>query len=147
MQQTQDRIELYRIGLNSDCPVDQISAGGQTFVKKSEKVSGYGGDTKRTDVVGAIVRVPPGQLDKIMESARHKVIRSTTGKRARHKVYDTRCRNYLRQAGDVPAMQFMYWEKVEGQENPFEKVAKPTLSDLAQAQESSKRKKAGSSKL
>ena len=99
---------LYRVGVNTNCPVHQITLGGQNFTRMSEKVSGYGAETKREPMHGSIVIMQPGQVDKIMEAAKHKLVRFTEGKRARAHIVDDRSRTYRRNSKDVPVGQFVY---------------------------------------
>ena len=121
--------KLYRIGVNADCPVHHVYAGGQCFPRTSEKVTGYGAETQRDKLKGAIVRLLPGQLEKCFKDAGHKVIRSTSGKRARSRVYDTNSKNDRAMPGDQPVAQFMYSVCIETIENPFEGAKYPTLAE------------------
>jgi len=121
--------KLYRIGVNDDCPVHQIFAGGQCFPRKSEKVTGYGSETERTKVRGAVVRMGPGQLEKCFEAASHKVVRSTKGRKSRSRIHDTRARNYRKMDNDRPILGLMYAVPLDTLENPYEKAGYPSLSD------------------
>lgn len=123
-----DGEKLYRIGLNADCPVHQITVGGQCFPRTSEVVSGYGSDTKRSEIQGAIVIMQAGQLDLIKEQIAHKVIRTTHGKRARARVYDSRAKRFRAMPGDAPAAGFMYVLEVTPETDPNSGPAHPTLA-------------------
>lgn len=136
---------LYRIGVNKDCPLHMIYAGGQCFPKTSEKVTGYGIETQRSKIDGAVVRMQEGQLERCIESAKHKVIRMTGrgARRGRARVYDTRARNYRPMPGDVPVLSYMYAEPLDEARNPMQDVRRRTLQeeiDLASATEDSKPK-------
>jgi len=126
---------MYRIGVNADCPVHHIYAGGQAFTQSSEKVEGYGSETVRSKIKGSVVRMGPGQLEKAYKAARNYVIRSTRGKRARSRVHDKRSRNFRPMPGDKPALQYMYAIPLETVENPYEGASYPTLDETMVASE------------
>lgn len=128
---------LYRIGVNADCPIHQIFAGGQCFPRRSQKVSGYGAETERVDLQGAYVRMQAGQLERCIEEAQHKIIRTTRGRKARARVYDKRSRNWRPMPGDMPVIQFMWFELVEGND-PHLPLQKKTIADVLKEQTSSK---------
>lgn len=130
--------KLYRVGVNPDCPVHQITVGGQCFTRRSEKVSGYGSQTKRVEMPGSIVELDEQQLKAIEKSAEAKFVRSTTGKKAKSFVvtYDGRTKPLPR---DVPVVDFLYIEPVE--ENPYVERQRPTLAEAAAAAETSKASK------
>lgn len=126
---------LYRIGVNTDCPLHQVFAGGQCFPRRSQKVTGYGAATQRNDMRGAIVRMQAGQLEKCIESAKHKVIRQTKGRKSRARVYDTRSPKYRKMQNDEPVINYMWFEELDSLHNPFEPTAKPTIADHIKASE------------
>lgn len=120
---------LYRIGVNTNCPLHQVFAGGQCFPRRSQKVTGYGAETIRNDIEGAIVIMQEGQLERCIESATHKVIRMTKGRKARARVHDTRNPKYRRMERDVPVVDYMWFEPVDSLHNPFQPTAKSTIAD------------------
>ena len=97
--------KLYRIGVNGNCPMHQLYVGGQCFPRTTEKVSGYGADTQRDRIRGAVVRMGPGQLESCMAIAKHKVIRVTKGRKARARLHDKRSRNFRPMPGDTSILQ------------------------------------------
>lgn len=121
--------KLYRIGVNADCPVHQIYAGGQCFPRYSEKVTGYGSETQRDRIKGAVVRMAEGGLEECLLNARYKVIRSTRGRKSRSRVYDIRSRNYRKMDGDRPVLDFMYAIELKTIENPYAGTNYPTLAE------------------
>ena len=125
--------KLYRIGVNTNCPVHQIFAGGQCWPRRSQKVTGYGAETKRIDLRGAIVIMQEGQLEKCFESMEHKVIRMTKGRKARAQVHDTRNPRYTKMERDVPVADYTWFEEVETLNNPYEPIAKATVADYLKA--------------
>ena len=70
-----DGRRLYRIGVTPDCPVHQVTIGGQNFTRRSEVVSGYGSETKRREIQGSIVRLNDSEIKTIKAAAERKVIR------------------------------------------------------------------------
>ena len=127
---------LYRIGVNTNCPVHQIFAGGQCFPRRSQKVTGYGAETKRVDLRGAIVIMQEGQPKKCIESAKHKVIRMTKGRKSHARVHDTRNPKYRKMKRDVPVIDYMYLEPVDTLMNPYKPVAKKTIADMLREESS-----------
>ena len=57
---TQEGAQVYRIGVIPTCPVHQITVGGQCFPRRSEVVSGFGIETKRKELQGAVVKLTQG---------------------------------------------------------------------------------------
>ena len=90
-----DGRKLYRIGVTPDCPVHQVTIGGQNFTRRSEVVSGYGSETKRREIQGSIVRL-------------NAVVRSTRGKKTVARVHSKDARNYSLREGDQDVSQFVY---------------------------------------
>ena len=125
-----DGTKLYRIGVTPDCPVHQITVGGQTFPRRSEIVSGFGGETKRNEIQGAVVRMRPSSIKLIRERAAEKVVRCTSGKKVRAKVYSKQSRNYSPQEGDQPVDQFLFIE--ETKLDPTKVESYKTLADTGQ---------------
>ena len=123
-------MKLYRIGVTPECPVHQITVGGQTFPRRSEIVSGFGGETKRNEIQGAIVRMHPSSIKSIREKAADKVVRCTKGRRVRAKVYSKQSRNYSPQDGDQPVDRFLYIE--ETKQDPTKVDGYKTLADTGQ---------------
>jgi hypothetical protein len=105
--------ELYRIGVTPNCPVHQITVGGHCFPRRTEKVSGYGAQTKRNEIQGSIVLLEPGDIDRIRSAAKERVIRSTRGKKVSAKVYHKKARNYRPQSHDQEVVDFLYIKKEE----------------------------------
>jgi len=147
--------KLFRIGVNADCPVHQIFAGGQCFARYSEKVSGYGSETQRDKMKGSVVRMAVGGLDACLLSAKFKVIRSTKGRKSRARIYDTRSRNYRKMADDKPVLDYMYAIELETLANPYAGAAYPTLStthgektrEIVEAHDKAEKEAAGWPKL
>lgn len=121
--------KLYRIGVNDDCPVHHIYAGGQCFPRYSEKVSGYGSETQRDRMKGAIVRMGEGQLGRCIKEASNKVVRATQGRKSRARIHDTRTRNYRVFPNDKPVLGFMYALPLDSVENPYAEVSYPSLAE------------------
>ena len=103
-----DGRKLYRIGVTPDCPVHQVTIGGQNFTRRSEVVSGYGSETKRREIQGSIVRLNAAEIQKIQGDATRKVVRSTRGKKAVARVHSKDARNYSLREGDQDVSQFVY---------------------------------------
>jgi len=126
-----DGKNLYRIGVTPDCPVHQITLGGQNFTRRSEVVSGFGADTKRREIQGSIVRLDEGDIGKIRKNAATKVIRSTRGKKAVSRVHSTESATYTERTGDQAVAQFVYVhpEDVDPtQQNSYATLGKPEES-------------------
>ena len=121
--------QMFKIGLNRDCPVHHIDCGGQRFVRTSEKVTGYGAQTERSKLQGAVVRMQEGQMEAVRQSAKHKIIRSTRGKKARSRVHDIRSKQYRKMPGDLPVAQFLYAIPLTEMENPYNEPLLPTLGE------------------
>lgn len=118
--------ELYRIGVTPDCPVHQVTVGGHCFPRRTEKVTGYGAQTKRNEIQGSIVLLEPDDIDRIKEAAKDRVIRSTRGKKVSSKVYHKKARNYRHQSHDQEVSDFLYIKKEES--NPIEDQRYATLN-------------------
>ncbi len=127
-QELQPGERFYRIGVNADCPVHAITAGGQCFPRYSEDVTGYGSETVRSRVKGAIVVMTEAQLAACIESAKTKVIRSTKGRKRRSRVHSKDGRRYRTMEGDEPAVGYMYAIPLDGPGNPHQDAAYPTLA-------------------
>ena len=117
--------ELYRIGVTPNCPVHQITVGGHCFPRRTEKVTGYGAQTKRNEIQGSIVLLEPGDIDRIKEAAKDRVIRSTRGKKLSAKVYSKSARNYRPQSRDLEVSDFLYIKKEET--NPIDEQVYETI--------------------
>ena len=100
--------DLYRIGVTPDCPVHQITIGGQNFTRRSEIVSGYGTETNRREIQGSIVSLKADDLEKIKHAATRKVIRSTTGNKSVARVHSKDSRVYIERQGDEDVSQYVY---------------------------------------
>ena len=125
--------ELYRIGVTPNCPVHQITVGGHCFPRRTEKVTGYGAQTKRNEIQGSIVLLEPGDIDRIKEAAKDRVIRSTRGKKLSAKVYSKSARNYRPQSRDLEVSDFLYIKKEET--NPIEEQVYETIGESKAAVE------------
>tara|TARA_R110000751_G_scaffold14645_1_gene47455 strand:- start:301 stop:681 length:381 start_codon:yes stop_codon:yes gene_type:complete len=115
--------------VNPDCPVHKISVGGLVFVRFSEEVSGYGGDTKRNKINGHVGRVSEETRKNVLAKIGNKVIRSTAGKKARSWVVDKLVRGYRPFERDQPAADFIYMEIMEDRESPYEVPTRKTLGE------------------
>jgi len=121
--------KLYRVGVNPKCPVHSVTLGGQNFTRRSEKVTGHGGETLREPMDGSIVIMQPGQLERCMEAATHKVIRSTRGRKVRSRVVDKRTKGFRNVAGDTPVADWVYAEEVVQSNNPHADHRRATFAD------------------
>ena len=100
--------QLYRIGVTPECPVHQITIGGQNFTRRSEIVSGYGSETNRREIQGSIVRMDDADVARIKAASTNKVIRSTTGAKSASKVHAKDSKSYSARPGDVDVSHFVY---------------------------------------
>ena len=100
--------QLYRIGVTPECPVHQITIGGQNFTRRSEIVTGYGSETKRREIQGSIVRMDDADVARIREASTNKVIRSTTGAKSVSRVHSKNSKAYSERPGDVDVSHFVY---------------------------------------
>ena len=128
MSEEMDGKNLYRIGVTPDCPVHQITLGGQNFTRRSEVVTGFGADTKRREIQGSIVRLDEGDIGKIRKNAETKVIRSTHGKKAVARVHSKESATYTERAGDQGVAQFVYVHPEEidpTQQNSYATLGSP----------------------
>ena len=123
---TQEGAQVYRIGVIPTCPVHQITVGGQCFPRRSEVVSGFGIETKRKEIQGAVVKLTQQQIAKIREAAKTRVIRSTRGKKVVSRVHDIRSRVYTPRPEDLPVEQYLYVHAEET--NPAEVQSYETLA-------------------
>jgi len=128
---TQEGAQVYRIGVIPTCPVHQITVGGQCFPRRSEVVSGFGVETKRKELQGAVVKLTQQQIAKIREAAKTRVIRSTRGKKVVSRVHDIRSRVYTPRPEDLPVEQYLYVHAEET--NPAEVQSYETLASPAPA--------------
>lgn len=118
----------YRIGLKPECPVHIITLGGFSFSKVTERVSGYGGDTKRTEIIGAIVTLTKAQIEGIFAGAKNRVVRSTRGKKSRSRVYAKDSRGFRPSEFDREVIELIYIKPL-GEFNPHEEFDAPSLAD------------------
>ena len=118
--------ELYRIGVTPECPVHQITVGGHCFPRRTETVTGYGAETKRTELQGSMVLLADKDIEAIKVGAKRRVIRSTRGKKQSAKVYHKDARNYRQQPQDQEVSDFLYIKKEES--NPIEDQRYATLN-------------------
>ena len=124
-----DGRRLYRIGVTPDCPVHQVTIGGQNFTRRSEVVSGYGSETKRREIQGSIVRLNDSEIKTIKAAAERKVLRSTRGKKVVARVHSKDARNYSQREGDQDVSGFVYVhpEQIDPtQENTYETLGGTT---------------------
>jgi hypothetical protein len=129
--ETEVGAKLYRIGLTADCPVHQVSLGGRTFAKRTEKVEGYGADTRRTDVRGSFEFLTDQDVARIKENASKRVIRATSGDKKFCRVYATDNRRYRRLGGDEPLARYVYVEQVEESASPYGEYRPATIDQQA----------------
>jgi hypothetical protein len=138
--------KTYRIGVSPGCPLHHIVVGGVCFPRRSERVEGYGVETKRTEMRGAITLLTDSQITAAREGAKYKVIRSTRGPKPRALIYSTKARNYRPIKGDEPVTKYLYIEQVGTNTNPYEVPQPVTFADEAPAPlpvSSKNKKKAG----
>lgn len=76
------REQRYHLGLRDfneknglPCPVGSLTLGGVTFHRQTEKVTGWGPETRRQRVQGGYVVVSPKQLDAIRVDLDRKLVR------------------------------------------------------------------------
>ena len=123
--------KVYRIGVIPDCPVHQVTVGGQCFPRRSEVVSGFGIETKRKEIQGAVVKLTKEQIAKIHEGAKHRIVRSTKGKKPVSRVHDIRSRTYTPRPEDLPVERYLYIHEEEA--DPTKVQTYETLSSPAPA--------------
>lgn len=133
--------KTYRIGVSPDCPLHHIVVGGVCFPRRSERVEGYGVETKRTELRGSIVKLTDAQIAAAREGAKHKVIRSTHGSKPRALIYSLKGRNYRPIKGDEPVAKYLYIEEVGTNSNPYEVPRPVTFADESKKPAPSKNKK------
>ena len=133
--------KTYRIGVSPDCPLHHIVVGGVCFPRRSERVEGYGVETKRTEMRGAITLLTESQIKAAREGAKNKVIRSTRGAKPRSLIYSTKARNYRPIKGDEPVTKYLYIEQVGTNSNPYEVPQPVTFADEAAEKPAPKNKK------
>lgn len=69
---------LYHIGLTRDCPVDNVTAGGQALCKMTEIVSfNRAGETKRNEGPGQTVSLTDEQVKRMVEAVDRLSVRTT----------------------------------------------------------------------
>lgn len=134
--------ELYRIGVTPECPVHQITVGGHCFPRRTETVTGYGAETKRTELQGSMVLLADKDIEAIKQGAKRRIIRSTRGKKLSAKVYHRDARNYREGANDLEVEDFLYIKKEAinptkiqsyatlGGSKPVEKQAAPLVQEV-----------------
>lgn len=137
---------LFRLGLRGDCPFQVIHLAGVEFPKVTEKVSGFGPETKRSEVRGVTLELTKEKLEAIKKAATFKVIRSTHGKKARSFMLDTRgtgkvidgqpTRPYVAQPGDQSVEEFIYISAVE--HSAYEEPSIPTLGETKRVEAAEK---------
>lgn len=120
--------ELYRIGVTPECPVHQVTVGGHCFPRRTETVTGYGAETKRTELQGSMVLLADKDIEAIKQGAKRRVIRSTRGKKLSAKVYHKDARNYREVANDLEVENFLYIKKEDV--NPTKVQSYATLGGL-----------------
>lgn len=135
--------KMYRYGVNHDCPVHGVTIAGLCFPRKTEKVEGYGADTKRSEVEGMISILEESKFNEVIDAAQYKFVRGTKGKRARHWIVDSRTRGFRSQPDDKPIADFIYMHEIVERENPFAKKMHKTISAASapKAQKVAARKK------
>lgn len=104
---------LYRRGLRRSAPFHVVHLAGFDFPKVTEKVTGSGPDTKRTEIRGVTAELDDEQLKAIAAAAERKVIRMTQGKSPRPLLLSKDGRGFVPMERDEPLMDYVYVEPVE----------------------------------
>ena len=122
----------YRCGVTHDCPFAVLYLAGLDFPKMTEKVTGNGPETKRTEIRGVVRSLEDDQVAAIKKAAAKKFVRTSNGKFARSRLFSTASKGFTRQEGDVCVLSYLYLEPTEASE--FEEVRPKTLAEeLAEA--------------
>jgi len=117
----------YRIGVTSDCPISTVYLAGQDFPKVTEKVTGSGPATKRTEVRGVVRDLTDDQVAAIVKAAKSKWIRISSGKAARARLFTRSSRGFTVEPSDVPLTHYLYLEPTESSD--FDEPRPKTLAD------------------
>ena len=120
---------LYRIGLKPNCPVHQLVVGGGCTVKRTQKVTGRNANTKRNDVNGVEMCLTDEQINAVIKGVKNRVIRSTTGKKRRSRVYVKSNKFFRPEENDKEASAFVYIEELEEKESSFQAFDRPSLEE------------------
>ena len=123
----------YRCGVTSDCPFAVLYLAGLDFPKVTEKVTGSGPDTKRTEIRGVIRDLEAAQVAAVKKAAAGKFVRTTNGKSARSRLFSKTSRGFkFDPATDVCVTRYLYLEATES--TPYEEVRPATLEDELSAE-------------
>lgn len=123
---------LYHVGLNPDAPAEVLHLAGVEFPKRSERVEGFGAETKRSVVQGAYLELTEEKVAAIKKAATEKVFRfgnevtkQRKGKEVKHRraflipksgsgfVNGVPSKPYRKQDGDQDVGRFIFLRPVE----------------------------------
>lgn len=126
--------KLYHVGLNPDAPMECLHLAGVEFPKRSERVEGFGAQTKRTDVQGTYLELSDAKVEAIKKASAMKFFRmkfdgdahpGRNGKKnlSRYVLMTKEgsgflpggqaTKPYVPQAGDIDAGRFIYLKPAE----------------------------------
>ena len=117
----------YRLGVTPDCPISTVYLAGQDFPKMTEKVTGSGPSTKRTELRGVVRDLTDAQVASIKKAAKSKFVRLSSGKAARAKLFTRTSRGYTVLDSDVPVSHYLYLEPTRSSD--FDEPRPKTLAD------------------
>ncbi len=108
---------LYWVGTFDDCPVQNVTLGGISFPRYTERVIDDGGMiTKRSPARGAMTWLSPDQVDRIETAIKNRIVRwrgrgaQRRGTVALNRAGDAR---YRKMTGDEPLGHYVYMTTVE----------------------------------
>jgi len=114
--------------VTNDCPVHSVTVGGFNFPRRTERVTGYGADTQRDEVRGAIVELDDEDLERIKTGASKRVVRATrNGRRAQ--VYHVEQKYFRPNKADESVAKYLYAEPISAEVSPYTDVRPATLAD------------------
>ena len=117
---------LLRVGLNPDCPISCVHLAGIEFPMVTQRVEGYGTDTKRTEIRGVVLDLDDEQVAAAKAALARKWVRSTTGRAARSYLVDSKTPGWRPFPDkDVPLSRYVYM--VPANEDPYTHKAEPTV--------------------
>lgn len=117
----------YRLGVTPDCPISTVYLCGQDFPQMTERVTGSGPSTKRTEIRGVVRDLTDDQVSAIKKAARSKFVRLSSGKAARAKLFTRTSRGYSVQDSDIPISTYLYMEPTRSSD--FDQPRPKTLAD------------------
>lgn len=121
--------QKYRLGVTPDCPLSTVYLAGQDFPKMTEKVSGSGPSTKRTELRGVVRELTDDQVSAIKKAAKAKFVRLSSGKAARARLFTRSSRGFKVEDSDIPVSHYLYMEPT--QTSDFDEPRPKTLADEA----------------